>query len=66
MAGRYKRNSLMGMTEQQIKARQREQQIEWSKKLEDDAFADDVVDEPTHARYDRKPTDMGGGGSSLG
>ena len=65
-AGRYKRGSLDGLTEKQIQMIHKEQARAWSEQLADDAFADDVVDEPTYGRVNLRETDVTGGGSSLG
>jgi len=65
-AGRYKRGSLDGLTEKQIQMIHKQQQQAWSETLPDDAFADDVVDEPTYGRVNLRATDVTGGGSSLG
>ena len=64
--GRYKRGSISGLTEKQIQMLHKEQQQAWSEQLADDAFGDDVVDEPTYGRVNLRATDVGGGGSSLG
>jgi len=64
-AGRYSRNSLMGLTYEQIQTLQKEQQRKWSEQLPDDAFGDDVEEEPTYARVNRRATDVPTGGSSL-
>lgn len=65
-AGRYKRGSIMGLTEKQIQILHKEQQQAWSEMLPDDAFGDDVVDEPTYGRVNLRATDTGDGSSSLG
>lgn len=64
-AGRYKRGSLMGLTEKQIQILHKEQQAAWSEQLPDNAFGDDVVDEPTYGRVNLRATDVPKGGSSL-
>jgi hypothetical protein len=55
----------MGLTYEQIQTLQKEQQKKWSEQLPDDAFADDVEEEPTYARVNRRATDVPSGGSSL-
>ena len=65
-AGRYSRNSMMGLTYEQIQTLQKEQQKKWSEQLPDDAFGDDVEEEPTYARVNHRATDVPSGGSSLG
>ena len=64
-SGRYKRGSLDGLTEKQIQMIHKEQARAWSATLPDDAFGDDVIDEPTYGRVNLRETEIIGGGSSL-
>ena len=55
----------MGLTYEQIQTLQKEQQKKWSEQLPDDAFGDDVEEEPTYARVNIRQTDVPTGGSNL-